>query len=76
MNALFFNKYSLYLRYLDYGEASWKAQATQALSQMELYSEEVRRNFAATLDWLKEHACSRSYGLGKTKKNLVFLSSL
>ena len=24
----------------------------------------MRRNFVATLDWLQEHACSRSYGLG------------
>ena len=29
------------------------------------YAEESRRNFEATLDWLHEHACSRSYGLGK-----------
>lgn len=28
------------------------------------YSEEVRHNFQGTLDWLQEHACSRSYGLG------------
>lgn len=31
---------------------------------MELYHDEVRRNFEATLDWLQEHACSRTYGLG------------
>ena len=30
------------------------------------YAEESRRNFEATLDWLHEHACSRSYGLGNT----------
>ena len=29
------------------------------------YSEETRKNFVATLEWLHEHACSRSYGLGK-----------
>lgn len=28
------------------------------------YSEEARHNFEFTLDWLCEHACSRSYGLG------------
>ncbi|XP_042902350.2 leucine--tRNA ligase, cytoplasmic [Parasteatoda tepidariorum] len=50
--------------YLDYGEPSWKAQATQCLAAMNTYSDEVRRNLIATLDWLKEHACSRSYGLG------------
>ncbi|XP_054718964.1 leucine--tRNA ligase, cytoplasmic-like [Uloborus diversus] len=50
--------------YLDYGEPSWKAQALDCLAKMDTYHEEVRRNFIATLDWLKEHACSRSYGLG------------
>ena len=29
------------------------------------YAEETRRNFEATLDWIQEHACSRSYGLGE-----------
>ncbi len=28
------------------------------------YSDEARNNFLSTLDWLEEHACSRSYGLG------------
>ena len=31
---------------------------------METYHVEVQKNFAATLDWLREHACSRTYGLG------------
>uniref|UniRef100_A0A3Q1I670 Leucine--tRNA ligase, cytoplasmic n=1 Tax=Anabas testudineus TaxID=64144 RepID=A0A3Q1I670_ANATE len=29
-----------------------------------VFCEETRRNFEATLDWLQEHACSRTYGLG------------
>ena len=28
------------------------------------FPEECRNNFNYTLDWLCEHACSRSYGLG------------
>lgn len=28
------------------------------------FSDEARNNFESTLDWLMEHACSRSYGLG------------
>jgi len=28
------------------------------------YSADVRHLFELTLDWLHEHACSRSYGLG------------
>ncbi|XP_070553496.1 leucine--tRNA ligase, cytoplasmic-like [Ptychodera flava] len=50
--------------YLDYGEEQWKGQASRALENTETYSEDTRRNFLATLDWLHEHACSRSYGLG------------
>lgn len=50
--------------YLDYGEPEWKKQAEECLAQMTLFSDQVRNNFQATLDWLHEHACSRSYGLG------------
>ena len=50
--------------YLDYGEANWRAKTTQALEQMETFHAEVNKNFGATLDWLREHACSRTYGLG------------
>lgn len=50
--------------YLDYADPKWKEMARAALSKMETYSEEVRKNFLATLDWLCEHACSRTYGLG------------
>jgi len=35
------------------------------LGTLHRYSEEVRNNFHMTVDWLHEHACSRSYGLGK-----------
>ena len=51
-------------RYLDYGEEGWKNQVLAHLQHMELYTDEVKRNFEATLDWLHEHACSRSFGLG------------
>lgn len=50
--------------YLDYGEANWKKQTSQCLKNLETFCEETRRNFEATLDWLQEHACSRTYGLG------------
>lgn len=50
--------------YLEYGEEKWRAQADKLLAQLNTHSEEVRRNFIATLDWLKDHACSRQYGLG------------
>ncbi|KJH53016.1 leucine--tRNA ligase [Dictyocaulus viviparus] len=50
--------------YLNYGQPEWKAAAKEALAQLNTYNDEVRRNFEATIDWLHEHACSRSYGLG------------
>jgi leucyl-tRNA synthetase len=50
--------------YLDYGEADWRKLTTQNLDNVECYHDEVKKNFGATLDWLKEHACSRTYGLG------------
>lgn len=53
-----------FLRYLNYGEENWKKEVLNHLPQVELYSDEVRKNFGASLDWLHEHACSRSYGLG------------
>jgi len=50
--------------YLNYGEDEWKEKTRLALKNIETFSDETRRNFEATLDWLKEHACSRTYGLG------------
>eukprot|EP00118_Oscarella_pearsei_P016818 m.163639 g.163639 ORF g.163639 m.163639 type:complete len:1177 (+) comp38854_c0_seq2:70-3600(+) len=50
--------------FLDYGNKAWKATVGEALKNVQTYSDEVRHNFIATLDWLEEHACSRSYGLG------------
>jgi leucyl-tRNA synthetase len=50
--------------YLDYGEQEWKKVTTECLADVNCYHDEVRKNFEATLGWLKEHACSRTYGLG------------
>ena len=63
------NYISSFDRYLDYGEESWKTETLKALDQCETYTDSVKENFVATLDWLHEHACSRSYGLGQS--NLV-----
>lgn len=60
--------------YLDYGEETWKNLARKNLANAETYHDEVRRNFEATFDWLREHACSRSYGLGKLNIQIVFCS--
>lgn len=51
--------------YLNYGEPDWKTVTEKALDNLETYHDEVKKNFLASLDWLHEHACSRTYGLGK-----------
>ena len=50
--------------YLDYGDEDWKQKAREAVAQLNTFSDEVKKNFNSTLEWLKEHACSRTYGLG------------
>lgn len=50
--------------FLDYGAKDWKAQTHTALEQLQTFGSETRAGFAHTIDWLKEWACARSYGLG------------
>lgn len=50
--------------YLDYGEKTWKTLAEKSLKNINTYHDEVRKNFVGCLNWLREHACSRTYGLG------------
>ncbi|PWZ02057.1 leucyl-tRNA synthetase [Testicularia cyperi] len=50
--------------YMDYGEESWKATAKKLVAQMNTFQPETRNAFEGVLDWLKQWACARSYGLG------------
>ncbi|KAG9508813.1 Leucine--tRNA ligase, cytoplasmic, partial [Fragariocoptes setiger] len=50
--------------YLDYGDEGWKEQVRQAVARLETFNDDVKRTFYNTLDWLHEHACSRTYGAG------------
>lgn len=50
--------------YIDYGEDSWKSQALDCLASLETFSKETRHGFEAVLDWLKNWALTRTYGLG------------
>ncbi|KAJ8911845.1 hypothetical protein NQ315_003323 [Exocentrus adspersus] len=50
--------------FLDYGNENWKEQAHKVLDKINTYHDEVRKNFVGCLNWLHEHACSRTYGLG------------
>lgn len=50
--------------YIDYGEESWKAQALECLESMRTFSKETRHGFEGVLDWLKNWAVTRNFGLG------------
>lgn len=50
--------------YITYGEDDWKVLAKECIAKMTLYHEDVRKSFEITLDWLKQWACSRNFGLG------------
>jgi len=50
--------------YLQYGEDSWRELTLGCLSQMDTVHSEARNAFEGTLSWLRQWACSRSFGLG------------
>ena len=50
--------------FIDYGNPEWKRKALEALASMRIVPEEARKQFVATIDWLKAKACARSRGLG------------
>lgn len=50
--------------YLDYGEENWKEQALECLAQMKTFHPETNNAFEGVLNWLKNWALSRTYGLG------------
>ena len=51
--------------YLTYGEEKWLAETEKALKNVTTYKmPEVRGVFEFTLGWMRQWACSRSFGLG------------
>lgn len=55
--------------YIDYGEDSWRAVVTEYVENkdgngLNTYSNDTRNAFMGVLDWLKQWACARTYGLG------------
>ncbi len=50
--------------FINYGNEEWKKRAKECLAQMTLIPENTRKDYLATIDWLKEKACTRSSGLG------------
>eukprot|EP00971_Amphidinium_carterae_P245075 4865883-Amphidinium_carterae.1 len=52
--------------YLKYGEESWKNQieAHIASDNFKKYNDRIKESFEDAIGWLREWACSRSFGLG------------
>lgn len=50
--------------YIDYGEEAWRSQALECLESMRTFAKETRNGFEAVLDWLKNWAVTRNFGLG------------
>jgi leucyl-tRNA synthetase len=50
--------------YVDYGEPEWKSQALEALNSMVQMTQATFHAFENVLEWLKNWAVCRTYGLG------------
>ncbi|MCM2324983.1 MAG: leucine--tRNA ligase [Candidatus Woesearchaeota archaeon] len=50
--------------FMAYGDKEWKKLAHECLDNMKLYPEKTRSQFNYVLDWLRNWACTREFGLG------------
>ena len=50
--------------FLKYSDEKWKNLVRRCLEGMDIYPNEARNNFLATIDWLNDKACTRKSGLG------------
>lgn len=50
--------------FLKYSDFEWKQEAAKALESCKLYPEKLRDQFLHVIDWLKDWACTREFGLG------------
>jgi leucyl-tRNA synthetase len=55
--------------YIDYGEEKWRHIAFDYVENkdgkgLECYSPDTQHAFKGVLDWLRQWACARTYGLG------------
>lgn len=50
--------------FLKFSDETWKEKARICLRKMQIYPEEARKNFEATIEWLQDKACARKSGLG------------
>eukprot|EP01129_Flabellula_baltica_P002677 TRINITY_DN1249_c0_g1_i1.p1 TRINITY_DN1249_c0_g1~~TRINITY_DN1249_c0_g1_i1.p1 ORF type:complete len:1041 (-),score=299.21 TRINITY_DN1249_c0_g1_i1:37-3159(-) len=50
--------------YLNYADEEWKERVRECVAGMNFYTDDLRKAFEHGVEWIKEHACSRSFGLG------------
>ena len=50
--------------FLNYSNAKWKRKVHEAMDGVTFYPEKVRGQFEYVIDWLKDWACTREFGLG------------
>eukprot|EP01080_Neovahlkampfia_damariscottae_P009492 gene9492-1698_t len=51
--------------FLKYGEENWRKTVEEyTMNEVETYSDSTKNSLIGTINWLKEWACSREYGLG------------
>lgn len=50
--------------FMAYNNEDWKKTAHECVDNMKLYPEKTRSQFNYVLDWLRDWACTREFGLG------------
>ncbi len=50
--------------FLKYSDEKWKSKVMKALAELKIYPEKTRSQFEYVVDWLKDWACTREFGLG------------
>lgn len=50
--------------FIKYSLPEWKQLTMKALEECKLYPEKIRPQFEYVIDWLRDWACTREYGLG------------
>ena len=50
--------------FIDYKNPEWKKKTHECLRRMKIYPEKARQQFAYTIDWLRQWACTHEEGLG------------
>ena len=50
--------------FLKYSDEEWKKAAMKCLEEMKIYPEKIRPQFEYVIDWVRDWACTREFGLG------------